>query len=171
MSDPVDLSKLRPWSTPLEERCHCEIRDGLVLVHQLSDNPVHCLACNGEVPPEELAWTDELVSRVASWTSIYGALYALWLSSGEYETWAMERLIDIRGEVNVVGRRVTRDLGEANSMPASTWYGWYPPWDIDEFDSQPVVEACPVCGRSLEPVDTSRRRVWVCREHSMLTSR
>ena len=45
--------KLRPVGpTPADEICRCADLKGVVLRDSLGENPIHCLVCNGEVPPE-----------------------------------------------------------------------------------------------------------------------
>jgi hypothetical protein len=105
--------KLRPAPpTPDEEICHCAPCKQLMLRDSLGDNPLYCVACNGEVAPERIGFDDRLAEDIARWRSVHGALFLLWLDSGEYETWAVERLRDPNGSVNVEGRNIVRRLNE-----------------------------------------------------------
>jgi hypothetical protein len=91
MNDPY--FKLRPQpSTTEDQLCDCKIIKEVYLAHKLGNNPVHCLQCNGEVLPEKLGFGKEIAETVASWNFVYGALYQLWLDSGEYEVRSRDRL-------------------------------------------------------------------------------
>src|SRR4051812_6185298 len=93
--------KLRPAGpTPADELCGCAGSPPVKLMHALSANPVHCLDCNLEVPPERLELTVELVAAIASWRSVYGAIDWLWLDSGSYEEWAYGELADLSSAAN-----------------------------------------------------------------------
>ena len=129
-------SKLRPEApTPSDELCDCEQVSAIYLAHKLGSNPIYCLCCNGEVLPERLAINKKFVEELASWNSNYGALYSLWLDSGEYEGWAFDRLKDPSGQVNRNGIELTKQL----SNIIETYYLWF--YDSDDG----VPEKCPLC--------------------------
>ncbi|MGD9366841.1 MAG: DUF2310 family Zn-ribbon-containing protein [Desulfobacteraceae bacterium] len=139
MKDPYQ--KLIPeMPTPDDEVCHCEELKDIYLAHKLGSNPVHCLRCNGEIPPEKLALSGTLADSIASWNSVYGSLYALWLDSGEYENWARDRLLDVKGQVNIDGLDLVKQLDRV----AISYYLWFYENDDD------VPNACPLCGIALE---------------------
>jgi hypothetical protein len=82
----ANYEKLRPWTDI--ERCECTDVSRILLVYTLTDNPVHCHECKGELDPERLKLTSNQVDQIASWLSVFSALYDLRLNSGEYEVWA-----------------------------------------------------------------------------------
>ena len=138
MNDPY--SKLRPMPpTPDDELCHCVAVSELYIAYKIGTNPIYCLTCNCEVPPERLKFEEQLAESIAFWNSIYGALYQLWLGSGSYEEWSRERLLDPKGEANLDGLRLARKL----SSIARTYYLWF-----SESNDQGET-ACPVCGREM----------------------
>lgn len=63
---PDPYRKLRPeTATPEDELCKCADRPPIVLQGHLSSNPIACLRCNGEVPPERIG----LVKPIQSFAS------------------------------------------------------------------------------------------------------
>jgi hypothetical protein len=77
--------RLRPAGpTPDDEICHCPAGTAVMLRDGLSDNPLFCVACNGEVPPERLGFDERFAEEIANWLSTHDSLYRLWLDSGEY---------------------------------------------------------------------------------------
>ncbi len=113
----------------------------------LGFNPIHCLQCNGEVPPERLELERELVDAVANWYRTYGAIDALELQSGEYEEWARAELLNPDSPPNQEGLELVRRLNEL--VPA---YFWFFQPESDE-DWQPP-SSCPVCGSVLVAHDS-----------------
>ena len=68
MGEPTRYAKLRPGEpTPEEELCQCEDRPPIKLMSTLTENPIHCMQCNLEVPPETLMLSQEAVDGVAYW--------------------------------------------------------------------------------------------------------
>jgi hypothetical protein len=130
--------KLRPWTDI--ESCDCETVTSLVLVDLLTDNPLHCGVCRGEVDPERILLTAEETESIAHWFSASNALYRLWLHSGEYESYAKERLRDPNGQINREGREIARELSV--KIPTQTWHFH------DADDGEPTT--CPVCRRALD---------------------
>ena len=57
----------------------------------LGENPLYCVACNGEVAPERIGFDERLAEDIACWLSLHRSLYQLWLDSGEYENWAEKK--------------------------------------------------------------------------------
>jgi len=136
---PDPYRKLGPSRrTPDEEVCRCDPCQGLVLCDSLSDNPLRCLECNGEVAPVRIGFGDQLAEDIAAWRSVHRALYLLWLDSGEYEPWARDRLLDPNGSVNVLGRDIVRQL---NAF-IRTFLWWFQDPGIDEPASP---GQCPIC--------------------------
>ncbi|MEO7101202.1 MAG: hypothetical protein ABI162_17755 [Luteolibacter sp.] len=80
------------------------------------------------------------IDDVARVMATHGALFDLWLQSGEYEEWAKQRLIDPKGQVNVDGMAIARKL----SVKWPCYYLWF----YDTEDGAP--ERCPSCGEFLD---------------------
>jgi hypothetical protein len=79
--------KLRPTrATPDDELCKCANQPPIVLQGPFSSNPIACLKCNGEVPPERIGFSADLAERIAFWKNVHEALYTLWLDSSDYES-------------------------------------------------------------------------------------
>jgi hypothetical protein len=138
-----------PEPTPDDELCACAGEPPLKLMtmRQVDGfNPIHCLDCNREVPPDGLALSQDLVDEIASWDREHGAIGTLELESGEYEEWATERLLDPASPTNVEGRELAQRL----SMERRCYF-WFFQSQVDE-DWRPLTE-CPVCGDPLEPYD------------------
>ena len=134
-------NKLRPWTDI--KRCECSNVSRILLVYTLTDNPIHCYECKGELDPERLKLTSKQVDQIASWLSVFSSLYELWLDSGEYEEWAKERLLDKKGQVNIQGISTALELSK--KWPSYYW------WFYDEDDPQPIF--CPNCGGELDGDD------------------
>src|SRR5690242_17281213 len=96
------FDKLRPFTG--FQFCDCHELSELLLVHTLTDNPIHCFHCKGAIDPQRLGLSSKQIDLVAAWHEQFRALYALWLDSGEYESWAKARLLDVYGQVNRSGR-------------------------------------------------------------------
>jgi hypothetical protein len=125
--------RLRPWTDI--ERCECGSVESLLLVDLLTDNPIHCGYCRKEIDPERLQLTAEETDKIAHWFSAAGALYRLWLDSGEYEEYAKQRLLGPQGQINVNGREIARKLSE--KWPTRFWFFY------DTDDGEPT--DCPNC--------------------------
>ncbi len=135
--------RMRPAGpTPADEICSCPDDPPVVLQEHLSEVPLACLWCNGEVPLERLGFSEELAERISLWRSLEAALAALWLDSGEYEQWAQAQLENPRGAVNVRGREIVRELNDFRRA----YYWWFV--DTPSGDCEPLT-ACPLCGREL----------------------
>jgi hypothetical protein len=125
--------KLRPWTDI--ESCDCPRVEGLLLVDLLTDNPLHCSACRKEVDPARIALSEDETESVARWFSAASALYRLWLHSGEYESYAKERLTDPNGQINQHGLQLARSL--SSRIPTRLWFFH------DTDDGEPT--SCPIC--------------------------
>jgi predicted nucleic acid-binding Zn ribbon protein len=101
-------------------------------------NPIHCLNCNLEVRPETLALSSELVDAVADWCWTAGAIDALELASGSYESWARSQLLDPQSTPNSEGRDVVRRLNDVRRC-----YFWF--WQSDSDEDFEPRSSCPVC--------------------------
>jgi hypothetical protein len=148
-ADAPDLyRRLKPQpATPDDERCACAEVTALVLCHALTANPLRCMACNKELPPERLNLTIEQIDAIANWNAIYGSVYRLWLDSREYEHWAKHELEAADSAVNLCG------LACANVLSAErpTYVWWFLEYGEKRAD-------CPKCRQAL-----TRRSGWaVC---------
>ena len=132
-----DYDRLRPNKEI--ERCKCDEITGLILVDILTDNPIHCLACKCEVDPEVLGLSVQMVDKIAAWLRVHSGLDSLWLDSGEYESWAREKLSDKTGQVNLDGMEITEEL----SKTYPTYFWWFN--EDDKYEP----EVCPLCNEPL----------------------
>jgi len=124
-----------------------------MLRDSLGDNPLYCVACNGEVAPERIGFDAQLAEDIAFWRSVHASLYHLWLDSGEYEEWAKQRLSDPKGQVHVRGRNLVAKLNDR-----ITAYYW---WFHDADDGVP--DQCPICHCALsERGDLNFQRCETC---------
>ncbi len=131
-----------PPATSDDEVCHCKTLGPLLLRDLLGPNPIGCFDCNGEVSPDRIGLTPELVEQIANWRSLHSSLYRLWLSSGDYEAWARDQLLDANGEVHRLGYEIVNQL---NGIPGVSAYYWF----FVDTDSDTSPETCPRCGRQL----------------------
>jgi hypothetical protein len=85
-----------PGPTLEDELCACVDEPPIKLMSTggIGFNPIHCLKCNLELRPERLGLSSELVDAIAEWYRTYGAIDALELASGPYESWARSQLLD-----------------------------------------------------------------------------
>lgn len=104
-----------------------------------TENPINCFTCRKEVDPARLGISGKMSDTIANVFSVYGALYKLWLDSGEYESYGKEKLLDKEGEVNIRGIKLAKELSE--KWP--TYYWWF----CDTDDGEP--SACPNCNEAL----------------------
>lgn len=130
--------RLRPFTKI--EACNCRNVTGLLLVCMLTDNPIHCLECKNEIDPERLNLSSELVDKIADCFKVYGSLFRLELDSGEYETWAQEKLLDPNSQVNIQAMAIVNELSE--QWPTYFW------WFQNEEDG--MSGTCPNCGEKLD---------------------
>ena len=144
---PDIYERLRPpGPTPEDEVCSCEGEPPIKLMTMRqvdAFNPIHCLDCNLEVPPERLGLDVDLVQAIAGWDAEHGAIETLELQSGDYEMWARARLLDPESPTNVEGRELARRLNERRRC-----FMWFFQPDSDD-DWRPRT-TCPVCGDELE---------------------
>jgi hypothetical protein len=137
--------KLRPPSTtPDDELCWCTDGPPIVLQAHLSPNPIACLKCNGEVPPERVGFPTKLAEGIAYWRHLHDALYALWLDSSDYELWARRQLEDPSGRVNVLGLKIVQELNGYHHA----FFWWFQDSGDETFAP---LSRCPRCSASLAP--------------------
>lgn len=163
MGDDI-YERLRPPApTPADEICSCPAGTPVKLMSAggLGFNPIHCLNCNLEVPPERLGLSREVADAVAAWLRTYGAIDALELASGAYEQWARSQLLDADSAPNVEGLRLARQLNEL--APCYFWF-WQP--DGDE-DWEPR-SSCPICGELLRRYDSGIFPQLLCERDSLV---
>lgn len=146
--------KLRPAGpTPDDELCRCASIGAILLRDSLSENPLYCLSCNGEVAPERIGFDAQLAEDIARWRDVHHALETLWLDSGEYEQWAALRLADVNGAVNVKGRAIAMRLNRR----VRTYYWWFT--DHSDVQYEPPSD-CPICCGVL--AQSARKGVLLC---------
>jgi len=151
VDDTADVyERLRPPKpTPADEICGCPGGTAVKVMSTggLGFNPIHCLQCNGEVPPERLELGRELVDAVANWYRTYGAIDALELQSGEYEEWARAELLNPDSPPNREGLELVRRLNERVAT-----YFWF--WQAESDQDGEPLSSCPVCGGGLVAHDS-----------------
>ncbi len=134
--------KLRPPPpTPEDELCACVDGPPIMLQAHLSPNPLSCIACNSEVPPECVGFPEKLAEELASWQSFHDCFYVLWLDSGAFESWAEAQLDDPASTVHMRGRALVSEL----NVFRRAYYWWFQ--RVDE-TIEPRT-SCPVCERHL----------------------
>ncbi|HEY4346073.1 MAG TPA: DUF2310 family Zn-ribbon-containing protein [Gaiellaceae bacterium] len=135
----------QPGPTPDDELCSCPGEPAIKLM-SLRDigcfNPIHCLDCNLEVPPQRIGIDPELVRAIAFWNAAHGAILTLELQSADYEIWARIQLLDPDSATNTEGREVARELNERRHC-----YMWF--FQPQSDDGWRPRETCPVCGDAL----------------------
>jgi predicted nucleic acid-binding Zn ribbon protein len=153
-------AKLRPPEpTPTDEICRCGAEPPIKLMTALSYNPIHCVVCNLEVPPERIGFSPQLAEAVAYWNEIAKAIDRLWLDSGAYEDWARNQLSDLASPVNVEGRRLARELNGSRRC-------YY--WCFVDTDAAAGLVNCPGCHRLLRTMSSGPFRQAFCDECSLI---
>ncbi|MEE9393216.1 MAG: DUF2310 family Zn-ribbon-containing protein [Planctomycetota bacterium] len=137
--------KLRPLApTPVDELCSCAGSPPVMLQPHLSSNPLSCIACNLEVPPERIGFSEALAEKLAFWQSFHNCFYLLWLDSSEFESWAKAQLSNPGSAVN---KRALELVSDLNSF-RSAYYWWFQDTGAEDFHPP---SRCPVCqGELLE---------------------
>lgn len=155
--------RLRPPApTPDDEICDCPHGTPVKLMGAaLFYNPIHCLECNGEVPPERLELDPRLAEDLATWLSTYRAIDWLELASGEYEMWARQQLMDLDGPPNREGLQLNGRLNEAVRS-----YFWL--WQPESEDGWRPPTRCPLCNDELTRHDTGLFPQLLCEEDSIV---
>jgi hypothetical protein len=156
--------KLRPPPpTPDDEICSCHDDPPIKLMSLalLSENPIHCLRCNLEVPPERLRLDQPLVDAIAHWNAVYGAIDSLELDSGPYETWARSQLLDPGSPPNVEGLAVARMLNGIRRC----YFWFFQPNADDDYESP---ELCPMCQQRLRAYEEGLFPQLLCENDSLV---
>ncbi len=128
--------------TPEDEICKCQDGPPIVLQDHLSHDPLACLRCNGEVPPQRIGFPASISDELASWRNFHRAFYTLWLDSAEYEKWAATELENPNSPVNLRGLRLVKKLNTYHR----TYYWWFQNAGGEGF--VPISE-CPRCSKAL----------------------
>jgi predicted nucleic acid-binding Zn ribbon protein len=156
-------SKLRPpGPTPEDELCRCAGRPPIKLMCALSFDPIHCVNCNLEVPPQTLGLSESLVDEIAHWRTLFDAIDYLWLESGAYENWARDQLSDIASPVNRLGLNLLSALATAHRC-----YYWY--FQDQAAEDFAPIQHCPRCGAPLVPYPAGIFRQSVCEACGIVT--
>jgi hypothetical protein len=130
--------------TPGDEICKCQDSPPIVLQDHLSHDPLACLRCNGEVPPQRIGFPPSISDELASWRNFHRAFYTLWLDSAEYENWAATELENPNSPVNLRGLQLVKKLNTYHR----TYYWWFQNASREGF--VPISE-CPSCSKALVP--------------------
>jgi len=162
--DDIYFTLRQPDATPDDEICSCSGAPPIKLmtmrqVHGF--NPIHCLDCNLEVPPERLALPAEIVGEIAEWDSEHGALKTLELASGAYEEWAQARLLDAYSPTNIDGRALAAKLSSLRAC----YFWFFQPQSEDTWQPRTT---CPVCSERLRPYDGGIFPQLLCEEEHLV---
>lgn len=150
-----------PTPTPTDEICQCQGAKPVKLMCALGYNPIHCIDCNLEVDPADLALTECVVRGIAFWRSMHDAIDRLWLASGEYEEWAQCQLSDINSPINRLGRKARADLDPIRRC----YYWFFQDQSADDFEPD---THCPVCGAAFVPYDGGIFPQYLCEACSII---
>jgi len=154
--------RLKPYPGSPDDLCTCSDEPPIKLMSTLGENPIHCMRCNREVPPERLRLETREVDAVASWQSVQGAIEMLELDSGPYELWARAQLMDPNSPTN------RRGLEVSGLLRAHRCYFWFfQPIGIDE--DIPGLTNCPVCDRRLVRYDDGIFPQLICEDDWVVT--
>jgi len=162
LSDPY--FKLKPLPpTPDDEICSCPGNPPLKLMSTalLGENPIHCLRCNLEVPPERLRLSASDVDAIAHWRTVYGAIDSLELDSGPYEGWARSQLLDPTSPPNLEGFEVSRRLNAIRRC----YFWFFQPEADDDYESLSV---CPIYKEPLVAYDDGIFPQLLCERDSLV---
>ena len=157
-----------PGPTQADEFCRCTDRPPVKLMQALGTNPLHCLRCHGEVPPELLPLPAELADPVADWSSVYDALDRLWLDSGAYETWAARELASLASPANRAGLAL-----RARIDPVRRCYYWVfdaMSGEVAPGRSAEATRRCPKCAMLMTSYIGGRIPQVVCDTCSLVTA-
>ncbi len=144
MSEKEFYERLRPPEpTSPSELCSCRPETPVKLMNALGYNPIYCIICNLEVPPERLNLSEDIVQSIVHWRDLYNAIDYLWLDSSVYESWAKQQLRDMNSRINVLGREIQRELATIHRC-----YYWY--FQDESDDEYSPLTTCPVCNEPLQ---------------------
>lgn len=141
MASAHDYSRLYPPArTPVDETCRCADSSPLKLMSSaVGFNPIHCVRCNLEVPPETLGLDSTLIDQLADWHSAHSAIDRLWLDSKDYESWASDELSRITSPINQRGL----DLCTKLNLIRPVYYQLFQ--DQTKWESVAPLRSCPIC--------------------------
>lgn len=148
--------------TPADELCACSGSPPAKLMYALVENPIHCLDCNLELPPERLALTVEHIRALTDWRSVYASIYRLWLDSGSYEEWAYRQLTDLSSAANRRGLTARAALD-----PIRRCYYWY--FQDETGDHGDLLRNCPSCEERLAMYPHGIFPQFLCERCSIVT--
>lgn len=135
--------RLRPLPpTREEDLCACADAPPLVLLSNFSENPIACLECNGEVPPERVGWSRDDAQGIAHWKQFHDCFFLLWLDSGEFEHWAAVQLTNPGSPVNTRGLELVRELNAYRRI----YYWWFVNESREDDNNEERFAHCPRCG-------------------------
>jgi hypothetical protein len=135
--------KLKPEPpTPLDEICTCDREHPIALCYALTNNPIRCIECYRELPPERLQPPPEMVEIIAKWRRFYSCFYLLWLDSGEFEDWARQQLLDPKSAAN----RRSYETCKIVSQLRRCYHWWFQEPEIDGYEP---LSYCPKCQAKL----------------------
>jgi predicted nucleic acid-binding Zn ribbon protein len=138
---PLDRLQIRNLH-PDDNICKCAPSTAALLRYGLTEFPLFCLECTGQLFPSAFTVSPELAAKIVEWRDMYSSLYHLWLASSSYEEFAKQALSDVGGEVNRLGMALASELGAQRP----TYYWWFRPDPMESFS-----EACPRCESDLTP--------------------
>lgn len=139
------FKRLRPLPpTPAQELCACTGEPPVTLRSVLAPNPIGCLNCNLEVPPERIGFPRQLADALAYWVAFHDCFFFLWLDSAEFEDWARAQLEAPNSPVNRRGMSVASEL----SAYRKCYYWWFASTDEDYIPPA----TCLVCGGALQDI-------------------
>ena len=122
-------------------RCCCRQLTTVYLAHVLTENPICCSFCRGEIAPERIGFDAPTADLIARWNTVYGAVYELWMDCGPYQHWAESELLRADSHVNESGLQAREQL----SKYILCRYLWF--WQ----ENRP--SQCPVCRSSLRQAE------------------
>jgi hypothetical protein len=90
-----------------EDTCYCEHEEwrSLTLISDtiLGTSPVVCNECGGIVARYRLRLGGPTGAQLWSWDVQYDSIFACWLASADYESWADKELHDVQSNLNEAG--------------------------------------------------------------------
>ena len=156
------FDKLGPApATPSEDLCSCTTPHAWKLMYALGSNPIACASCNLEVRIEALNFPNDLFDATAHWCSIWGSLFKLWLSSGEYEEFARNELLDLNSPANKEGL----ELSKAISQFHPCHYQAFEEQDSEDWKPR---STCPICEAGLNPFSPGKTNHSACHPCNIL---
>ena len=146
-----------------DDLCGCDDQPPMKLMQARGYNPLYCMRCHREVPPERLALTVRMTDAIADWCSVYDAIDRLWLDSGAYEQWAARELATLESAVNVRGLALRATLD-----PVRRCYYWLFDDTLSPRDDDP--RRYPICDEAMTPFVGSRGAQRVCERCSLVAA-